>query len=83
MFQDVLRGQSNLDLDRELKRLEESKEVVMFKFATSGCDVAVTPYSEFQKVCFAAQNSVWACTTGTAVLASRVATYAVFSRPAP
>lgn len=50
-MQDLLSGQSNLDLDRELKRLQESKDIVMLKFATSGCDVVVTPYAEFQKVC--------------------------------
>jgi hypothetical protein len=49
-MQDLLKGQSNLDLDRELKRLQESRQVVMFKFATSESDVAVTPYSEFQEV---------------------------------
>lgn len=49
-LKDLLKGQSNLELDRELKRLQDSRSIVMFKFTTSACDVAVTPYSEFQKV---------------------------------
>lgn len=54
-MQDILFGQSSLDLDRELNRLQETREIVMFKFNTSGCDAAVTLQSEFQKVL---QNSV-------------------------
>jgi hypothetical protein len=50
IVQDVLFGESNLDLDRELNRLQETREIVMFKFNTSTTDVAVTFQSEYQQV---------------------------------
>eukprot|EP00892_Ulva_mutabilis_P012303 jgi/Ulvmu1/9445/UM052_0009.1 len=46
-LQDTLSGQSNLELDQELQRLQDSSDIVVLKFSSNSSDSVVLLYSEF------------------------------------
>lgn len=48
--QDVLHGRSNLELDQELQRLQDTADIVTLKFSSSSSDSVVLLHSEFQEV---------------------------------